>query len=757
MLSRVLAAMDRYYRPRRRGNPPPACWLEAERRLDDFRARHPGAPNPALRAELYRVLAEGAEPVIFDDSPFFFELGLRYAENWGTPEDPQPGSYLHRHWGPDTPEEAEARARLWDFALYNPRRRALLWCCYGDHGFDTDHHSPGYTRLFRRGLNGVLEEIARSRARPGRTPAELGELDAMQAGVEALIRLAGRFAELAERAAATAAPGRDRLRLERIAEAARRLPAEPPETFYQGLAFLLFLREATASLENVGISVLGRPDRLLIDLYRRDLADGRLTEAEARELIAHWLAPHDCKCFVREREWPETSTCVELGGCDAAGNPVYNELTRLFLEVHQEHHFLNPKLNCRYRADSAPDYLGRIAAGVLAGHHHYALLNDGVLIPALERAGKTPEEARNYVNGGCQETICEGVEHSAGAFFYLGLPELFHCFFTGGAGFDPETRDRLTYFMPLTQLDAPDFETLYAETLARYRQVLHRATALSCRLGRRFAQLNPCPLFSTMLAGCVERACDYTAGGARCNPSGVALLGLPDLVNALFAVRQAVYRERFITLSDLRRAVLANFRNCETLRLRLERLPRYGHGIPEVDQLAGRLAADLARLVRECPNERGEHFQPGYFVYWMYKEFGDATHATPEGRRDFDILAQGIAPSRLRPPGSPTPVIRSLAAIDFTETPGNAVLDLLLPGGNRIRPEALVALIRTAAAAGVPTLQLNCLDPEELRRARRDPEQHADLVVRIAGLSAVFVQLSDRVQEEIISRAQLAL
>ncbi len=746
-----MISMESCYRALRYNVPAPPHWGEIETCMEEFLRENPESTGLERRSALYGFLAEHAKPTLFADNAFFFETQLRRAESWGVPGGDAPGSYLHNRRPEPTAAELEARKALYDFALYNQERETLFWCCYGGNGFDSDHHSPGYGRLLPRGLNAFRAEIAeRLKQR------ECAEWRAMLAGIDAMLRIAARFATAIGAALSTAAP-EDRFRLERMLQAARRVPAEAPQTFYEGLQFLLFVREVMASLECIGLSVLGRPDLLLIDLYNHDLQTGRLTEEEARTLIGDWMAPHDIKCFVRERDWPETSTCVELGGCDAEGNAIYNDLTRLFIDVHVEKNFFNPKLNCRYSAASPAAYLEQASRHVLAGHNHFAFLNDDVLIPALMRHGKSLEDARNYVNGGCQETIAEGTEHSAGAFFYLGLPEVFHCFLTRGKTLTDGGRAKLACFMPDYAPDAATFEDLYNATLRMFGTLMQRATALSGVLGANFHAYHPCPLFSVSLAGCVENGKDYTAGGARYNPSGMSLLGLADLVNSLYALKQSVYVEKFITLSSLRDALACNFEGLESLRQRLEAMPRYGWNLPEVDALAGRLAADLTALTRALPNERGGYFQPGFFVYWMFKHFGDATHATPDGRRSKMILSQGIAPSRVRAPQSLTEVFGSLQSIDFRDVPGNAVLDVALPLGGGITPEMLTEVLRCAGSSGIPTLQPDCVDAALLKAAHEAPgEEYAHIAVRISGLSAVFIRLRPEVRKEIIERAGIA-
>jgi formate C-acetyltransferase len=260
------------------------------------------------------------------------------------------------------------------------------------------------------------------------------------------------------------------------------------------------------------------------------------------------------------------------------------------------------------------------------------------------------------------------------------------------------------------------------------------------------------------LEGCIEQATDYTAGGARYNPSGITLVGLGTLVDALEAIRVAVYEEQWLSLDRLLAVVSANWEGEEALRQRILHHPRrYGHGQAATDALASGISAELTAFAHTLPNERGAHFQASYFVYYAFKWQASNTAATPDGRRHGDMFTQGIAPNRIAAPQSLTDVFKTLSSIDWTGAPGNAVLDIQLPVGNALTPQVIAATMRTFARMGGPTLQLNCVSPAVLRDAQARPEQHEDLVVRISGLSACFVQLNRDVQDEIIDRAVMAV
>jgi formate C-acetyltransferase len=746
-----------YYGPLRHGNIAQngafvrrrdAIWAS----MDAFEAAHPGAPACLLKARLHEEIAEQCDPVLFRNSPFFFEMGVRAAESWGTPSGWSAASWMITRRDPRV-QQTEPMRWINHFRAWNEHSPVKLWNIWNV--FDYDHHCLGYTQLLAVGIEGILAEIA-ERRRQGCTADQQAFLDAAERSNRALLRIADRFAVAARVRLAGETDPQARTFLALVADAAAQVPARPPRTFYEGLAMLWFLREAVASLEGIGISVVGHMDRLLIGLYRADLAAGRLTEAGARDLLARWMLPTDVKFHVRDSAWPETSTCMELGGCDADGQPVFNELTRLILDVHREHRLLNPKPNCRISGEAPQGFLDLIAESALAGHNNFALLNDDILIPACMRSGKSLREARLYVNGGCQETIVEGVEHSAGAYYYFNLARAFElCLRPAVHQPGDQAVPEAERWLPVPVTAGAGFEDYYQQVFGHIARLIQLGADWVRELGRQTPDIQPCPLFSSSIAGCVARAQDYTAGGALYNPSGIALLGFATVVDSLLVIKRAVFDEGWLTLDELVGALAVNWAGHEALRARVVALPKYGFDDPETNALAGRLAADLAAAVRVVENERGDRFQPSLFVYHMFHTMGKQVRATPDGRREGEALSQGVAPGRVRPPSHATDILRSLTHIDFRDFAGNAVLDLQLPVG-QWTTAGLASLIRSFARMGGPTLQLNCVSPATLREAQVHPEAHAGLIVRIAGLSAHFVALNRDVQDEIIGRALIS-
>ncbi|MCG2659720.1 MAG: hypothetical protein L6437_05695, partial [Kiritimatiellae bacterium] len=320
---------------------------------------------------------------------------------------------------------------------------------------------------------------------------------------------------------------------------------------------------------------------------------------------------------------------------------------------------------------------------------------------------------------------------------------------------DGSLRDaELEKFLPEVITGMPDFESLYGRVLDTLKEAIKLGADWLRIVGYHTRFIHPCPLFSTTLLDCIERGTDYTAGGARYNPAGIALVGLGTVVDSLTAIRYAVYDEGWLSFEALRKHLADNWAGAEDIRQRIISLPKYGHGEPEVDRLAARISRELAEFCRTLVNERGGHYQPSFFVYYHFQWMGKIVRATPDGRRAGDMLSQGCAPGRLRSPKSLTDIIRSVSMIDFVNYPGNAVLDMQLPLSvdHGMPLSDFVSLLRAFVNLGGPTLQPNCVSVDALRDAKAHPDKHRDLLVRISGLSAWFVTLHEDVQDEIIER-----
>ncbi len=716
-----------------------AEWLAVER-------SQPGWSHYQRKAAGIAFFAERLPITVFRHSPFFFVIDT------GRARDDLGGGGITQ-WMKSTPA---SRALTEDAAAWwRPCEASGLstgWLVVDD-----NHHALDYETLLRDGIVGTLRRVAARRQAWGRSPEQAEFLDAMAVSLRALLTLAERFAGEADRLAAVEDAAAVRARLRLIAATARRVPAAPPATFYEALCTLLFMREAVQWLDASGISVLGHLDRLLAPFYDADLAAGRLTREEAAYWLSHYLVLSDLRFGMRTVHGNHMGTngTVIIGGCNRQGAPFFHEVTRLVVEIMTQRHLVDPKLNARLGAAHPNAFVALLAGAIASGTNTLAVFNDDVVIPAVIRQGKAPEDARLYVGGGCQENVLDGTEVNNRATIYLNLAQVLlmglqpahYAFFAEREG-----------FVIAPYREAATFDELYAAFLANLRAVSAAHARQRNRTEAQGVQFNPCPLHSAFIADCIDRAEDMMAGGARYHNDSVGLTGIGTVIDSLLAIDHLVYREGRLTLEDLAAVLARDFADDDLLRAYcINRLPHFGHDHPEAHAFSARVFHDVAVASSGMPNARGGVYEPSLFSFRLFTHQGQRTGATPDGRRAGEELSPGMSPSRLAlgPQCELPQVLDALAPLDLTDYPVVAVLDLKLPPLPPTgRTEILAALLRRFLQVGGSVLQVNYLQQAELIDARRHPERHRDLVVRVSGYSSYFTVLTDAIQDEVIARTE---
>lgn len=718
-----------------------------ERELHILSGENPLASPFQRKIFGYRFMATHCPVHVFRHCPFYFEINTgRHRTDLGTGGL---GGWLKREpFG----QALSASSNQW----LKP-----CWESGLSHGWlvlDDNHHTVNYEKVLRRGLRGLIAEAGKEMAHV-RSDAERDFLQASIAGNQALIDIARRFADEADRLLAAETEPHIRQRLQRISATARRVPAEPATSFYEALCVILFIFHVLQSVEGNGISVFGHIDRLLSPYYRCDIETGRITPEEARELASFFLAISDVRYGLRTPASPwhvGTNGTITLGGCERDGTPVFNEITRLMIETHRDLGLIDPKLNARISARHPPEYFELLADNIVSGGNALAIFNDDVVIPANTKRGKALEDSRLYVGGGCQENVLENCEINSRATIYLNLLHVFlmgfcpdsWAFFLDRAGIQVARYDGCSTF--------DEFHNAFLDNL---KAVVGVHVAERNRTEREGVRFNPCPLHSAMLDDCLAKRRDMMEGGCRYNSGSLSLVGIGSLVDSLFAVKTAVYDRQLVSLDDLWRMLSTDFKDEEVFRnLLAHRIAKFGQEDEDIRAFSAQAFADVALASSGLPNSRGGRYESSLFAFRSFVDMGAKTGATPDGRRSGEPLSPGMSPSLLAI-GHKTSVGQILSALeplDLTLYPVVAVLDVKLPAARGgLSPHAIVPVIRRFLAAGGSVLQINCVDQDMLKEARMHPELHPDLVVRVSGYSSVFVRLGEPIQDEIITRTMV--
>lgn len=712
-------------------------------KMDELAAEHPDWSAMEFKTAQTELLADWFTPVLFPHSPFPSEMGLKPAENYGN-------NSAGRNWMMMRYEHL--------FADVDPQLRHEVGCACGAalHECvsypDLEHHVFSLNNILNNGLSFYYEKAKRLEETTDNPEHKLFYFCAARS-LLAIHKISQRFAEAAKIAAVNAPDEESRTCMSMIANSGES-PWRKPETFYEGLSATWFLYEVTASVEGLAMGVIGHPDFDLIKLYQNDLAVGRITKSEARDLIGAFCCYIDNKQDFNKNlsELPlfgEQNGSLVLGGCDDCGNPVCNELTKLFLEVHREQNLVYPKLQVRFNNRSPQELYDWVNTDFLCGRNTIGIVNDNAVIKSQLKENKRLEDVRQFVVGGCWEVAIPNCEHSAGAMCYYNLPRVLGLSICP----EPELERRIGEHFT-NACDAKDFETFYRIVLDNTIASIRKMCKAISKGGKVTDQVLPAPFFSACMNDCLDNGKDYNAGGGRYNPHGLPLAGFATYLNSLLAIRYLCFEQKRYSLQDFQKAMKDNWVNYTVMRQEVLHVPYFWGDCNEGTlTLAQRVLNELSSCTGDIPSERGGRFQPALYNYhWsILGRYAQHTPSTPDGRFNGDYISQGIGPSHLRFAEAVSSVINNCKNLDLSAFSAGSVVTLSLTSQG-MTLKTLAALERAFLETDVEMLQINCLSREELEDAMKHPEAHYNLIVRLYGLSSRFVKLAPAQQKEFIER-----
>jgi formate C-acetyltransferase len=623
------------------------------------------------------------------------------------------------------------------------------------------HFTMNTEQVLRRGLNVIIADAREAEAQAGDDESRAAFFRLSRIACEAAMAFARRYADEARHLAELTDDPVRRRELEEIAAVCEQVPGAPARTFHEAVQSLYFI-QLVAQIECGGNSIsVGRIDKILFPYYRKDIEAGTIDPARARILVeCMFLKMGEIwnvleETFLPGGEGPEGKTTqnVIVGGMRPDGSDDTNELTGLILEAYADLRTVQPNFGIRVNKNTPAEIFSRACEltreGVLI---HF--FNDDVIVPALVRQGCSLEDARDYSAVGCVEPNPHGKTFGSTFAVQFNAAKCLEFALNNGVC--------SVFGMPNgLALGSLSTYSSYAELFGVYKkQVSHFVREMVEAMGyldMAIAELAPSPFASTLIDGCFDKGTDLTRGGAMYNFTGVQLMGLANVADSLAAVKKLVFDDRQVPAPTLAEAVANDFSNQEPLRqMMLRRAPKYGNDDDYVDEIACEIVAHFGDELAEYKNFRGGKFQMGIFSVAFHIALGAFTGTTPDGRRMNEVLANGITPQTGAATAGPTAIARSAAKLNQTlVSNGNTLILRFEP--TQIESEKFGALIRTYFDLGGMQLQFNMVDTETLLDAQAHPDKHRDLVVRIAGYSVLFTNLSKKAQDEIISRSISAL
>lgn len=596
-------------------------------------------------------------------------------------------------------------------------------------GGDAGHFHPDFDKLFERGIGGIQADI--ESLQQAASDDQVAFYRACRMALDGLSSYILRVADECESSAATSG---DRRLLE-LAPMCRRLATEPPDSFHEALQLMFMTIVGLWFGEDHGLTTPGRMDQTLRRFFERDLAAGCIDAADALELI--------CCLYIQCNEilGAGSALSVMVGGRDRHGEDATNDLTYLCLAARQATQLVYPTVGLAWHEETPSELTDYACRMLRTGIGDPAFFNDGLISAGLQDHGVSAADARNYMNSTCVEIKTVGNAHMWVTAPYINCAQ--------------QLLDALDL---AADGDAP------ASTFAQFEDVVRRQFAVVIAAAaeqldavwNERAHTGCFPLASCLIDDCLTRGLDFDRGGARYNWVENSFVGLANLADGLITIEQLVYGGE-MSLSQLRQILRDDYEGAEPLRQRiLNRLPSYGNA----DATADAMAAKWAQILIEITGAQtvGPHaYVPGFFCWIMHGRLGETTGATPDGRKAGVALADGAGAAQGRDRCGPTASVMSTTTWNHRSVLGGLVHNVRF-SASLLRDEAGLGAMRdvieTYLRRGGFEIQVNVVSADVLRQAQASPEEHADLLVRVAGYSDYFVHLDATLQAEVIARTE---
>lgn len=600
---------------------------------------------------------------------------------------------------------------------------------------DFGHIAPDWKFLFENGVPGALNRLKAHRANCETDKRAF--YDCSITVYEAIIALMRRMADRAKQL--------NTPKTRFMAVNLRQLAVSAPQTLAQGMQLTLLYYSLQTQLDCATIRSLGGLDRLYWPLYKADLASGRFTDDQLRELTRDFL-------------WKISAMKVTANlpfyicGAHDDGRDASNDYTRVLLEEYRKLNIYDPKLHVMYLENTRADILRLIFEMIREGKNSFVFINTNAASRALMNLGIAPEDARKVIIYGCYEAAAEGAEAPCTCGGNVNLVKAVELALNDGV--DPMTGAR---FGPATGEDLDTFDQFMYAVKAQLSYIANSCMQIISAYEPHYKDVCPAPMMSATYRESVEKGLDVYEGGAKYNNTSLVGAGIATLTDSVLAVKRMVYDEKRLTLCELRACLQNNWAGYEALRADcLHSAPKYGNNLPEADGMAIELFEHFADSVNNMPNGRGGVFRCGMFSvdwrFWM----GAACGATPDGRMSGEPLSKNTAAVIGQDRNGVTAYLNTMLKYDPARIPDGAVADVVMHQSAVSGEDGMAAflgLLTAYMANGGFAAHFNVLNPNALINAQREPEKYKNLQIRLCGWNVNFVDLSKREQDEFILQA----
>lgn len=770
----------------------PSITTHRARAITKIAKENPGMPKIMLRAKCFRYCCETAPLVIQDDelivgapngAPRAGAFSPDIAWRWMVDEIDTIGTRPQDPFYISEEDKRIMREELFPFwegksvdeYCEDQYREAGLWTLSGESFVsDCSYHAlngggdsnPGYdVILMKKGMLDIQQEAKDHLEKLDyQNPEDIEKIYFYKSIIdttEGVMIYAKRLSDYAAELAAKEKNPKRKAELEKISEVNAWVPAHKPRTFWEAIQSVWTIESLIVVEENQTGMSIGRVDQYMYPFYKADIESGRMTDFEAFELAGcmlikmsemMWITSEGGSKFFAGYQ-PFVNMCV--GGVTRDGRDATNDLTYLLMDAVRHVKIYQPSLATRIHNKSPQKYLKKIVDVIRSGMGFPACHFDDAHIKMMLSKGVSIEDARDYCLMGCVEPQKSGRLYQWTSTAYTQWPICIELVLNHGVPLwfgkqvTPDMGDLSQY------KTYEDFENAVNEQIKYITKWSSVATVISQRIHREMA---PKPLMSIMYEGCMESGKDVSAGGAMYNfGPGVIWSGLATYTDSMAAIKKLVFDEKKYSLEQLNEALKADFIGYEQIRTDCLNAPKYGND----DDYADLIASDVINFTERDHRQYKTLYSVlshGTLSISNNTPFGQLTGASANGRRAWLPLSDGISPSQGADVKGPTAIIKSISKMAVDSMNIGMVHNFKLMAGLLDTPEGeegIITLLRTASVLGNGEMQFNYLDNKTLIEAQKHPEQYRDLIVRVAGYSAFFVELCKDVQDEIISRTML--
>ena len=602
---------------------------------------------------------------------------------------------------------------------------------------DFDHSVPIWENIFSLGFEGILRESEAARAGRELTPEQEDFFEGIRITYEGVLVFLDRLYYLASQT-----PGS-----EKMAAALKNIRHCPPSTFYEALLTVYLYFMISEHVDCLQVRSLSNFDRLFFPFYQNDLQKGA-SEQQLRTELAYFLLQFSAI----GNYWNQP---IFLGGENADGTTVINELSYLFLDVYDKMGIYNPKVQIKVSDSTPKPFLLRALDMIRHGHNSIVFVCDNTMRKELMLAGATEEEARLCNATGCYEYSVQG-SYGTGMNYSNLLKPLEYTLHEG--------RDGVTGVMaglpcpPVAEYES--FDELYAEYKRQLKHLIDITTSLNNAYEGYLCEINPLSFLSATFPSCIERARDAIGGGAVLNNTSMEFGFIADLADSFTMLQKYVFDRKELTLPEFVNMLDRNFEGNENFRakLRADR-EKYGNNKERPDAFATDIVNFITETINGRPNneKRGGTWGASFHVARMSYTQGGKTAASPNGRLFGEELSKNLSASMGQNREGATAAILSATKIDATKISCDAALDLgLLPSTVKGEDglEAMYGLLMTFCKRGGHAIHINVFDADTLRDAQAHPEKYQDLQIRVCGWNVLWNNINKEEQDGFIRQAE---